>query len=647
MDLAGRHAWRSGVAVLVMASCASSGAFAQATYNDPRVPSGSPLVSNQSSSSSSSTNDNNGTNQVEQNPYTGSQILRPYSVTDTANAPLTLQQLLSSGQGNANDGSLWKAPPKPGEFEEYVTRLLGRELPRFGANLQLPSQRDFAAPATATIPADYIIQPGDKVVISLSGSIDGSVEREVDTDGRIFLEGVGAIKVAGVRYGDLRHVVAKGVGGQFNSFMVSVGIKELRGIRVYVTGLANNPGAFSVSSLSTLANAVFQAGGPASGGSFRSIKLYRNGRQVADFDLYDLMRGGSRVDDVILQNEDVLFIPPAGEQVAVIGSVQEEAIYEAKPGESITDMLAAAGGGNTLADKSRLILYRTGDPQLIGPRQIATADARAVPIKGGDIIQMLSTGSLTQPTDKQSILVRVEGEVNAPGIYFVSPNTPTSEILAQAGGLTNRAYPYGTKFTRQSVKIQQQESFKEALRQLELSLASAPLTADTSVSDSERASQMSGARTVLDRLREAEPDGRVVLQIPPDANSLPGSILLENNDAIYVPPMASTIGVFGAVYRPASFLVGGSDGKLRVKDYVEKSGGTLRAADRANTFVVRANGEVVSRKRGALNARILPGDIVFVPVKTQGNNAWAKFKDITQTLFQLGLSAATVVAVAK
>jgi hypothetical protein len=86
---------------------------------------------------------------------------------------------------------------------------------------------------------------------------------------------------------------------------------------------------------------------------------------------------------------------------------------------------------------------------------------------------------------------------------------------------------------------------------------------------------------------------------------------------------------------------------LSVKDYVEKAGGTLRAADRANTFVVRANGEVLSRKRGALRARVLPGDIVFVPIKTQANNIWARIKDITQIVFQLGLSAATIVAVTK
>ena len=149
---------------------------------------------------------------------------------------------------------------------------------------------------------------------------------------------------------------------------------------------------------------------------------------------------------------------------------------------------------------------------------------------------------------------------------------------------------------------------------------------------------------MLERLRQARPDGRLVLDISPSAQSLPENILLENNDRIYVPPRASTVGVFGAVYRPASFLIGEAR-PMKVKDYVDQAGGTIRAADRGEIFVVRANGEVLSRRRGALNSYVYPGDVVFVPVKTQSGTFWAKFKDITTTLFQLGLTAATVVSV--
>nr|WP_294847235.1 SLBB domain-containing protein [uncultured Sphingomonas sp.] len=577
------------------------------------------------------------------NTATTSSILSPQVISDRS-AFLTREDLIRAQQGNTTN--LYKKPAAPGEFEEYMARLLGRPLPRFGADLLLPSQRDFATPAMATVPPSYIINPGDRISISLSGSIDGSVVREVDTNGNIFLANVGSIHVAGVRYGDLKDKISAAVGRQYRGYEVSVSISELRGIRVYVTGFANNPGAFSVNSLSTMANAVFQAGGPSSGGSFRTIKLYRNGQEVGDFDMYELLRGGNRINDMTLQNEDVLFIPPAGEQVAVIGSVNEEAIYEAKPGESMETMLAAAGGPTALGDSSRLILYRTNTPDITGPQQIRRAEAAAVQVISGDIMQVLPKGSLAQPTDRQSILVRIDGEVNRPGIYYVPPNTPTSQVVQLAGGLTRNAYVYGTKFVRQSVMLQQQDSYKEAIRQLEMTLASAPLTSDTSQSAELRNSQLQAANAFLDRLKKDKPDGRVVLDILPSATAIPDGIRLENNDSIHIPTMATTVGVFGAVYRPASFLVDPYR-PLKVKDYVYKAGGPVRAADKQTIFVVRANGEVLPKSRGAMNTRVLPGDIIFVPVKTQTGVFWSRFKDITTSLLSLGLSAGTIAAVVK
>ncbi|MFL6734715.1 MAG: SLBB domain-containing protein, partial [Sphingomicrobium sp.] len=491
-------------------------------------------------------------------PGLSSTPIQPTQITDDlSQSPLVLESRINEQSSSPlnTDAIRLQPPAKPSEFEDYVARVLGRKLPRFGAGLLVPSTRDFATPATATVPPDYILNVGDVVTISLTGSVEGSVQREIDTDGKIFLPRVGAIDIAGTRYADLRDRVAAAVGRQYRGYNVTVGIKRLRGIRVYVTGFANNPGAFSVSSLSTMANAVLAAGGPAAGGSFRSVKLYRHGAEVADFDLYELVRGGSRINDAVLQNEDVLFIPPAGPQVAVFGSVNEEAIYEAKPGESLETLLAYAGGPNTLGDPSRVILYRSAaDQGRVGAIQVTRQQTASTAVQGGDLMQVLSQGSLVQPVVRQSVLVRIEGEVNRPGNYYVAPNTPMSQVVALAGGLTERAFAYGTKLERLSVRSQQRESYLEAIKQLELTLAAAPLTADQSLAAEERTAQLAGAKEVLARLRETQPDGRVVMSIAPSATTLPEDILLENNDHILVPARASTDGVFGAVYRPASYL---------------------------------------------------------------------------------------------
>ncbi len=618
-------------ATLILSAAAGHAQMVQPV--DPRnVPSGSPV-----SSVDPRTLPNQGG--LSTSDPLGTAILRPDSVVDTERQLLLNEQLLNA-QRQGNGDTIVKPTAKPGEFERYIERVLGRKLPRFGANLLLPAQRDFATPATATVPPDYILNVGDVVSIAMAGSIEGSVEREIDTNGRIFLPRVGAISLAGIRYGDLQDRVSAAIGRQYRGYTVNVGIRRLRGIRIYVTGFANNPGAFTVSSLSTMANAVFQAGGPNAGGSFRTVKLYRNGAEVADFDLYQLVRGGNRVNDAVLQNEDVLFIPPAGPQVAVIGSVNEEAIYETRPGESVETALALAGGTNDLGDTGRVILYRTAESARVGPQEVRREAMASTPAMGGDIVQALSRGSLIQPVDRQSVLVRVEGEVNRPGNYYVAPNTPMNQVMALAGGLTPRAFAYGTRLTRQSVKIQQRENFIEAIKQLELSIASAPLTSNSSAVAGQRDLELASARQVLERLRAAEPDGRVVMPIHPAAGALPADVLLENNDSIDVPVRPSTVGVFGAVYRPASFLIDAAGRPLRVKQYLDRAGGPLRAADRSNIFVVRANGEVLPKSRGALNAAVLPGDVIFVPVKTQASSFWTRLRDISTVLFQVGVGAA-------
>lgn len=538
-----------------------------------------------------------------------------------------------------------RKPPKPivpSAFELFVERTLGRKLPRLGNDLLIPESRDFEVPATATVPPDYVLGPGDSVDIILTGSIEGSFGGVIDNDGRLLLPRVGPVVMAGVRYGDLQARVAQAIGRQFRNFRTAVSVRQLRGIRVYVTGFAAAPGAYTVNSLSTMVNAVLAAGGPSSGGSFRKATLVRGGRVVSELDLYDLLLRGDRSRDAVLQNEDVINIAPLGEQVAMVGSVNKEAVYEVKPGESLEALLALAGGPGVLADPNRLVLFRNKENEPLVGREIARAEAPQVAAVGGDIVSVLAAGSLQQPQARQSVLVRLEGEVARPGNYLVSPGTSLDAVLDLAGGLTPQAFVYGTRLERLSVKRQQREGFEEAVNQLELSLAATPLTT-TSLNEGEQNRALTSARAVLERLRSADPDGRLVLDLPSLAASLPGDMVLENDDRIIIPPRPSAVGVFGAVFRPASFLMRGDQG-LRIRDYVARAGGPIRAADAGRLFVVRANGEVLTRKMGALKAPALPGDVIFMPVKTENNNLLARIRDISTIIFQLGITTAALVA---
>lgn len=656
---ASRAMARCGLALATITVCAS-GSAQQYDGTARNVPYGSPLSSEaqqyqQSQQSDQSQQqapaypepDRAGPTQIEDTGAQSGNQLTNDSTTGNAATPLATRGATVGIGRQQTLNQLPVAPPPSNEFERFVQQRLGRALPRFGSGLIVPASRNYTVPTTTTVPSTYKLEPGDEIFIGLAGSIEGSVSRRIDSNGRIFLPRVGQIDLAGVSYGDLKDVIERAVGIRYRGFTVSVAVTQLRGIRVFVTGFANNPGSYTVDSLSTLVNAIFASGGPSAGGSFRSARLIRNGETISDLDLYAFLRNGDRSHDAVLQNGDVIYIAPLGAQVALTGSVNQEGIYEARPGESLDDMLRYAGGATALADPDRLILYKLANAATIGGVEVTRRAYTAQPVTGGDIVQILTKGTLANPLERQTVVVRIEGEVNSPGNYVVAPGTSFAQVLALAGGTTPRAYVYGTDLQRVSVRRQQRESYQEALNQMEVTLAGAPLTSDTTLSAEQVAAQNAAGRALLERLRQQQPDGRIVLPIQPDGTGLPGDLALENNDTIVVPPRPNTIGVFGAVYRPASFLVEQDRRPLRVRDYLDQAGGTLRLADMRDIFVIHANGAVVSRRSGALSQYVLPGDIVFVPTKTQNVSLLSRIAQISTILFQGALSTATVVAVTR
>ena len=521
-------------------------------------------------------------------------------------------------------------PAPLSEFESFVSTIAGKELRRFGSELLVPGVRDFSAPPTAAIPPDYRLNPGDRIRLALAGSVQATnLELTIDSEGRIFIPRVGPVMVGGVRYADLREVIGREVSRQYRSFELQVTVARLGGVTVYVTGFVASPGSFTVGSLSTLVNAVLVAGGPAAGGSFRSIQLRRGGQLVSDFDLYDLLLRGDRSGDAVLQNGDVIYVAPAGEQVAVTGSVNREAIYELAPGETLADALLYAGGVSTLADRSRLMVLDSLGEGEIGWEEISAAEARTRPVRRGDIIRVLSNAGIARPLRQQSLLVTISGEVARPGRYFFEPGTRLADVLARAGGLTDQAFPYASVITRESVREQQRTSFERAIEDVEMLLTAQPLTSV----DRSRMIQPANVeliRSVVEQMGRREPTGRLVFDLPVDAAGLPADLVLENNDTIHVPPRPVTVGVFGAVPTPASFAY--QEGR-RIRDFVELAGGIQNMGDEKEIFVVRANGTVLAEGKRTLRAPALPGDLVFIPIDANRGEFWARLRDIVGTLF--------------
>ena len=532
-----------------------------------------------------------------------------------------------------------RPPAVPGEFERFVAAVLGQSLPRFGSTL-VGDTRAFAPSTNATIPPDYRINAGDTVALGLTGSVEGALQLTVDSNGRIFIPRIGAVNVGGVRYGDLEGVLRGAVGREFREFNVSVSVGELQGLRVYVTGFVASPGAYTVSSLSTVINAVLAAGGPSASGSFRTISLQRNGRTITTLDLYDLLLNGDKSNDVVLQNEDVIFIGPVGNQVAITGSVNNRGIFEMVPGESLDDLLRYAGGPSSVADRDRLLVANVSNINQSGWQSLTWAEALTTAPEAGGIVRVLSAVGLSQPLERQAVLVTIEGEVERPGNYYLRPGSTMADLIAQAGAYTPRAYLFGTRVLRDSIRVQQEQGFAQAIASLELSLAAAPITDRRARPASDAQQDQGFARAIIEQLRTRRPDGRIILDVDPGGAGLPMDMLLENNDRVLIPPRPVTVGVFGAVYQPGSFAETGGD---RIGDYLAKAGGPTRIADQSGLFVVRANGAVVSRQQrgrdNVLNELAMPGDIIFVPVQSRGNSLLDRVIEVATAIYQVSLGA--------
>lgn len=530
---------------------------------------------------------------------------------------------------------------QPNEFEKFSSDIAGKELRRFGSELLVSQLPNYITPVTAIVPPSYRLNPGDEIVLGLTGSIQASNLRlVVDTEGHIFIPRVGVVRVGGVPFGDLQTTIAQQVARQYRDFRVSATIGQLRGITVNVTGFAEVPGSYTLSSLSTLVNAALAAGGPSAGGSFRSIQLRRSGKLIADLDLYAFLIRGDTSGDLVLQDNDVITIAPSGAQVAVVGSVNREGIYEVRANDTINDALLYAGGANTVADLSRLHLLdpagTTGWVEL-DPSALTTTRADR-----GKILRVLSSVGIAQPSQRLQSLVTISGEVMKPGRYFVAPGTSLQQVLEMAGGLTPEAYAFGSVFVRDSLRRGHEKKVEQFVNEVRIALTADPLVrADGS--QTEFALRQNSVDVLARYIRERRNEGRLVLETAGDTNRIKSSFVLENNDELYIPPRPLSVGVFGLVKSTAYFQFKPGN---RIRDYIDEAGGFAKLADRKNALVIRADGTVLGG-RSSLGQVAMPGDVIFVPVDSNRGSFWKHFSEIFSFGMQAGLTAASIVAVTK
>ena len=729
------------------------------------------------------------------------------------------------------------------DLQRLAQASTGQLLPIFGRNLFTLAPSTFAPADQISVLPDYVVGPGDEILLRLWGHDSLNSQLTVDTSGSIYIPNVGAIHVAGLRFDELQDHIKAELSRTYKNFDLSVNLGHLRSIQIYVVGEARRPGLYTVSSLSTAFNALFVSGGPTVGGSMRSIQVSRQGKVIGTVDLYDLALHGDKSKDVRLLSGDVIFVPSVGPQTALAGSFRHPAIYELKAETTLDDVINLGGGLSTTASKQDLSLERIGPNNarraidlalspdvlkmpvrdgdvlyakhislgyeqtvtirgnlanpgqfswhagmklsdiipdrmslltngywasrnelgiptpLFAPLNPATregseqqrltggvavdqpGDARSLraagtpttagisageaaplqsaasaltndsvaeqqqslrspnlatgasavsiripapeidwayavierldsqslkstlipfnlgrlvmdhdasqdlELKAGDIVTILSQVDVHVGQDQQTKFVRLEGEFVSAGTYSVNPGETLQDLITRAGGLSSKAYLYGSSFTRESARVQQQQRLDEYVQALSISLQR---SAASSLSDAAAAVE---ERNLVSQLQQLRATGRIVLEFNPrsDGNSSVPRLPVEDGDVFRVPSRPLTVSVVGAVYGQNVFLY---DASRRVQDYLLLAGNPTRIADKDRAFVIRADGSVYSHERAKGvwknvfdSLSLNPGDTIVVPEKPVKFSGIRQFLDYSQLFSSAALGAAAIAVI--
>jgi protein involved in polysaccharide export with SLBB domain len=320
--------------------------------------------------------------------------------------------------------------PRPVSPEQGYLGPFGTPLRQYGYSMFAANVSTFAPVDDIPVGPDYVLGPGDDLTINVWGAVDSTLVRTVDRNGRIVLPKVGDLRIWGLTFSQADRLIRDELGRFFRGFQTSVTMGRLRTVSVHVVGEVCQPGVYTLSSLTTVTNALYSAGGPTKLGSLREVRLLRGNVQVARIDLYDFLQRGDRTRDYRLESGDTIFVPTIGDVVAVSGEVKRPAIYEITSGTRLADVVTISGGVTPTSYLKRVQIVRA-----LPNAERATLDVDLTsyylkgdepsnpPVNAGDLI-------LIHRSDPRVYnVVRVEGAVRYPGAYELKPMMRIGQLL--------------------------------------------------------------------------------------------------------------------------------------------------------------------------------------------------------------------------
>ncbi|MCW3805797.1 SLBB domain-containing protein [Plebeiibacterium marinum] len=310
----------------------------------------------------------------------------------------------------------------------------------FGFSFFNNTNLSFEPSVNIPVPDSYVLGTGDEVIIDIWGASQQSYQLEVNTNGQINIPLVGPIYVSGHTMQYAKGVITEKLSSIYSDLrsstprtFASIRTGQLKSIKVNVLGEVFAPGTYTLPGTSTLFNVLYLSGGPNKQGSFRDIRLIRNGKVISNLDVYDYLINGNSTINVPLMDNDVVMIPTYKKRVRVDGEFKRNGIFEAKDAETVQDLIIYAGGFTEEAYKSKLKLYRnTGKERAI--KEVSVNNASDIELYNGD---RLSVGKIL---NRYENIVSISGAVFSPGDFEYTEGLTLKGLVDKADGVIENAF---------------------------------------------------------------------------------------------------------------------------------------------------------------------------------------------------------------
>jgi len=344
-----------------------------------------------------------------------------------------------------------ESPDRGGLIQERGSAETRSGLQVFGNSLFRDRAISFEPSINIPTPVDYTLGVGDEIVINIWGAAEANYQLTINPEGVVRIPNLGPIQLDGLSILDARIRILNRLQNIYSGLrpdqpetantFAEVSLGNVRSIKVTIMGEVSQPGTYTLSSLSTVFNALYAAGGPTDSGTFRNIQIIRGLNVVATLDIYDFLVYGDQSDNIRLRDQDVIKIDPYINKIQLSGEVKRPGIFELKKGETLANLIEYSAGFTEQAFTRRLVLRRTTDIQ----RTISDVnwpEGSDMVLRGGDVLHV---GQLLERFDNR---VEIRGAVFRGGEYELTEGMTLTDLIAKAEGLREDAYMQRGVITR-------------------------------------------------------------------------------------------------------------------------------------------------------------------------------------------------------